>query len=310
MRRELRTDLGENLARFYYALWRIAHAANSAEYRTTWAQLADHAGYEGGKRMLGSLQRYVRLVEEMGVAKVEGEKSEQGFWRNLRVTLLEPPELDSPSPAGVAQSVQASPVCRAERRRTRRRQRLEDRVRPYCPKGGRGRAAQRHVFSWGSQVVCTRYLSSPSESPDVGRRAPASGLGRRDRALVPGSGAVAALSASNGSPEGVVARAVAAWAVHLPGRRPKLSASWAQQLRRSAAQLDRLWGRPGAAAQWLEDRIALVGEDRLEGDEPQSLAFYARQLKQLARDELRRDRYRRGRRSSVEPKSWRHRGAL
>src|SRR5437660_680906 len=63
------------------------------------------------------------------------------------------------SSAGLATS------CRAARRRETRSQRDSGRVRPWCPKGGRGRARQRWDFSWGPYVASQSLGVPPTGKP-------------------------------------------------------------------------------------------------------------------------------------------------
>jgi len=192
----------------------------------------------------------------------------------------------------------------ARRRRETASQRRERRVRPYCRRMG-----QRGVgpIVDGSPFFTQRdsdHLEPfpPSGERAVGGQAPAheasavaGGVDAIWRACPPshqaalselretaagGGGVPALLSSARSFP--VVAVALAAWELVLPARPPRFSRAAAEQLQRSACQLDRWWG-PGAAADWIAHRIADVDADQAQGEDPQSVRFYSLQLRQVAR---------------------------
>lgn len=119
----------------------------------------------------------------------------------------------------------------------------------------------------------------------------------------------AILAACGGAP--IIAVALAGWEA-AAGREPRLSRVWAGRLERSAGQLDRLWGE-GAAARWLIDRLgelspAGVDAGSAELCEVATLAYYAAELRAVARQAARYERCRRGARQSAQPRRHRPRG--
>lgn len=145
-RPELRSDLADNVGRFYDALWRHAHATHSATIYTTWDQLATACGYEGGSP-LSALQNYAALLEEAGIIQIGGEKDHSGAWRRLRVQLL------AQEWAGqLCESTPPAYPCTARRRHETRKQRKDRRRQPHRRVGGRGEATKRYRFFWGREV--------------------------------------------------------------------------------------------------------------------------------------------------------------
>ncbi len=95
--REPRNDYADNLARFYQALWRHAHARQSGRYRLTGRQLARACGYpepSADVRWLTSLERYRGVLEEAGLVRISG-RDELADGRTCVVTLLDPGPLES-----------------------------------------------------------------------------------------------------------------------------------------------------------------------------------------------------------------------
>src|SRR5581483_8517679 len=130
------------------ALWRHAHARGTACYRLTGRQLARACGYEElaeNRRWHSSLDSYRRVLAEAGLVDISG-RDELSDGRTCVVTLREPARKDG----AIAYKFDKKLSCRAVRRRETRSQREDRRVRPWCPKGGRGRATQRWDFLFGS----------------------------------------------------------------------------------------------------------------------------------------------------------------
>lgn len=125
-------------------------------------------------------------------------------------------------------------------------------------------------------------------------------------------GGVAAIAAAGRAGAPAPAVALAMWAVACPGREPRLSKAWCDQLQRSWAQLDRCHG-PGAAANYLAAVFADIapgedgwvgGIDRSTGNEVHTIVYVIRGLKGAARNAARYARVRSGRRTQGAPTRW------
>lgn len=77
---------------FYNALFRWGHGVRSGRFDATWSQLVAAAGYADDAKVLHSAQRYVELLTEIGLVRVEGVRDGAGRWQRLDVELLSPPE--------------------------------------------------------------------------------------------------------------------------------------------------------------------------------------------------------------------------
>jgi hypothetical protein len=114
--------------------------------------------------------------------------------------------------------------------------------------------------------------------------------------------------AAAGSEIDIVAVALALWELSCPGQEPRLSVAMAEQLRRSAGQLDRING-PGdglAAVAGVFEHIG-GGVERYSGEVIETLAYVVGVVKAQARAARRHDRHRRGLRDSPAPRPWRPR---
>lgn len=183
-KRAPRSDLLDNVGRFYDALWRHARARGTGRYRLTARQLALACGYEewtyrNGTGWLTSLTRYRDLLEEAGLARISG-RDDFSDGRTCVVTLLEPPERLESAAEGRRSSAGDATSCWAVRRRETRPQRIERRVRPWCPKGGRGRATERWVFSFGP------YVGYQGSVPPTGEPSFSQAVRAREAAADPG----------------------------------------------------------------------------------------------------------------------------
>jgi hypothetical protein len=150
-RPEPRTDLAENLARTYDALWRRARHTHRALIDTTWDQLAVACGYPVGQRAETQMRRYLELLAEAGLVAFGGHQDLSGRWRYLDVELVEPPplngELRRSSSAGQAT------ICEGHRRHETRKQRAARRRQPWRRCGGRPETVERRTLSWRSVNV-------------------------------------------------------------------------------------------------------------------------------------------------------------
>jgi len=279
-----RSDYADNLIRFHNALWRHAHALQTACYRMTWDQLRAAAGYEpvSYASRLTSLENYAAALQETGVLTITGI-GDLADGRACVVTLKEPPD----AAAILTEAAERGERCEARRRRETRSQRRAWRVAPYVAKGGRGRAVERWDFRWGTYVGSQGSSFSKEKEeplkPCVGARRslvdasapPASGADPGGAGGIPPTrsaapdwapsprnrGAVLERLRTASTEGGVVELRAAALAgadpvsvgivgyeLLFPERPLRMSRKRREQLRRSALVIDRVHGERGAGA--------------------------------------------------------------